>query len=218
MTQNHRSGETKKVGRHSLLYVMAAAAEYGPELKKLITPLICGVGPVESAIALTARLSQLQTDQSLPDLVVSLGSAGSNHLPQTGIFQAHSVSYRDMDASVLGFEPGVTPFVDLPATLDLGLPITGIEQASLSTGANVVSGSAYDTIDADMVDMESFALTRACQHFEVPIIIIRGISDGRDDLNHIDDWTRYLHIIDAKIASAVQTLEQQIRHGQFLKQ
>ena len=34
-----------------------------------------------------------------PDLVVSLGSAGSRTLEQTEIYQAVSVSYRDIDAS-----------------------------------------------------------------------------------------------------------------------
>jgi adenosylhomocysteine nucleosidase len=82
-------------------------------------------------------------------------------LEQTGIYQVSSVSYRDMDASPLGFEKGRTPFLDLPAVLPLPVIAEGVPTASLSTGANIVSGAAYDLIDADMVDMETFAVLRA---------------------------------------------------------
>src|SRR5690606_30493506 len=92
-----------------------------------------------------------------PDLVVSLGSAGSRRLEQAEVYQAVSVSYRDMDASPLGFPRGVTPFLDLPATLPLPLRIPGVKEATLSTGASIVSGAAYDAVAEDMVDMETFA-------------------------------------------------------------
>ncbi len=190
-----------------LLYVMAADAEYGAHLQKRIKPLKTGVGPVEAAIVLTAALARLAARDQLPDLVVSLGSAGSRTLEQTEIYQAISVSYRDMDASPIGFAKGVTPFLDLPAELKLPHRIEGISAARLSTGANIVSGRAYDLIDADMVDMETYALLRACQHFGVEMIALRGISDGASDLHHIDNWTQYLHVIDEKLAAAVDRLE-----------
>ena len=107
----------------------------------------------------------------------------------------------------IGFEKGVTPFLDLPATLELYTPLPGLPKASLATGASVVSGPAYAGIDADMVDMETYALKRVCQHFGVPLIALRGVSDGADDLHHIDGWTQYLHVIDEKLAMAVDELE-----------
>lgn len=127
--------ELKSVAGKSILFVMAAEAEYGPFLRSRIEPLMTGVGPVEAAIALSKTLARLDAVDDLPDLVVSLGSAGSAKLEQTEIYQVTSVSYRDMDASPLGFERGKTPFLDLPATLELPLRIPGIAEASLSTGA-----------------------------------------------------------------------------------
>lgn len=202
--------EVKRIGGKRLLYVMAADAEYGPHLEKRFKPLMTGVGPVEAAIVLTEALVRLQEGGGKPDFVVSLGSAGSRSLEQTDIYQAASVSYRDMDASPLGFEKGVTPFLDLPAELTLSHHIDGIPTVRLSTGANIVSGNAYDLIDADMVDMETFALVRACQRFGVELIALRGISDGASDLHHIDNWTEYLHVIDEKLADAVDRLESQL--------
>jgi adenosylhomocysteine nucleosidase len=197
----------KTVGSRSILYVMAADAEYGPHLQARFTPLVCGVGPVESAVNLTRALASER-----PHIVISLGSAGSRTLEQAEVYEVASVSYRDMDASPLGFEKGRTPFLDLPAELPLTV-MGDIPAKRLSTGANIVSGAAYDAIDADMVDMETFALLRACMMFDVPLVGLRGISDGADDLHHFDDWIQYLHVIDEKLAGAVDRIEAAIESG-----
>lgn len=197
----------------SILYVMAAEPEYGPHLRARITPLMTGVGPVEAAVAVTHTLATAQAGGRLPTLVVSLGSAGSRLLQQCGVFQASSVAYRDMDASALGFPVGQTPFLDLPAELPLGPLVPGLPTARLSTGANVVSGPAYDRIDADMVDMETYAVLRACQAFGVPLIAIRGISDGAHELTHVGNWTQYLHVIDERLAEAVDLIERAYPDG-----
>jgi adenosylhomocysteine nucleosidase len=196
-----------------VLFAMAADAEYGPNLKAMFTPLMTGVGPVEASISLTRALAGLAATGTLPDLVVSLGSAGSPTLEQTEIYQATAVSYRDMDASPLGFAKGATPFLDLPAVVPLPLSIPGIGEATLSTGGNIVTGAAYGAIGADMVDMETYAVLRACQIFGVPLISLRGISDGAAELRHVGDWTEYLHVIDEKLADAVKKLEAAIGDG-----
>lgn len=190
-----------------ILYVMAATAEYGPHLRARIEPLLCGVGPVESAVAMTHALALAENAGELPELVVSLGSAGSRTLEQGAIAQASTVAYRDMDASPIGFARGQTPFLDLPVVVPVGPVVPGLAQASLSTGANIVSGAAYDGIAADMVDMETFAILRACQRFGVPLVAVRGISDGASELTHIGDWTAYLHIIDERLADVVERIE-----------
>lgn len=207
------TGNVTRIGGKDVLFVMAAQAEYGPHLQKLFTPLMTGVGPVEAGVRLGAELSWLKSEKALPDLVVSLGSAGSRTLEQTEIYQAVSISYRDIDASPLGFEKGATPFLDLPVSVPLPFRIPEIKQATLSTGGAVITGAAYDTIAADMVDMETFASLRACQLFDVPLIGLRGISDGAADLRHVGDWTEYLHVIDEKLAGAVMRLEQAVSDG-----
>lgn len=189
-----------------ILFVMAAPEEYGPALRQRITPLMTGIGPVEAAVVVSAALARLAAQGDLPEVVVCLGSAGSRHLQQAGVYQAASVSYRDMDVSALGFAPGVTPGLDLPAEVPLPFRIPNIPAARLSSGAAIVSGEGYDPIDADMVDMESYAVCRACLAFGVPMIGLRGISDGAAPLGGYMDWTRYLAEIDRRLAEAVDRL------------
>ena len=192
----------ERYGAVTVLPVMAALAEYGADLRARIQPLMTGIGPVEAAVALTAALARLEAKGERPDLIVSLGSCGSRTLEHAAVYQASSVRYRDMDASPLGFEKGVTPLSDLPAVLSLPCPIPGMPTATLSTGANVVSGAGYDAIDADMVDMETWALVRAAQTFDVPLVALRGVSDGRAELTALEDWTSTLHHVDENLAEA----------------
>ena len=206
----------KQVAGKSLLYVMAAEPEYGPHLQKRITPLMTGIGPIEAAVEVSRALGRLSHEGMLPDVVISLGSAGSAMLEQGSVHQVASVSYRDMDASPLGFEKGRTPLLDLPAIVDLPLRIPGVSAASISTGANIISGAAYGLIEADMVDMESFAILRATMAFDIGMIGLRGISDGARELSHFGDWTEYLHIVDFRLAEVVDRLETAIVEGNLL--
>lgn len=196
-----------------VLFVMALDAEYGAELRSRISPLMTGVGPVESAVAVTAALADLAARGALPDLVVSLGSAGSRQLEQVRVYQVATLEYRDMDASALGFPKGETPLLGLPARMDLPHQIPDLAAASLATGASIVSGAGYDAVAAQMVDMESYAVLRACQRFGLPLIGLRGISDGAEELMQLSDWTQYLHQVDENLALAVDRLASALDSG-----
>lgn len=192
-------------GGKRVLFVMAVGAEYGVHLQKRFKPLMTGVGPIEAALNTGIALADMGRTGNLPDLVVSLGSAGSRICALGHVYQIRSVSWRDMDASALGFAKGVTPFLDHPVELPLLTPLA-LETARLSTGANIVSGDAYTAIDADMVDMETFAVARACDRFDIPLMGLRGVSDGPGELNAMVEWTELLSLLDDRLATAVDML------------
>jgi adenosylhomocysteine nucleosidase len=204
-----RAVPVETVSGRRVLFVMATEAEYGPELRARIRMFNCGVGPVESGVALAAALAVTPVD-----LVVSLGSAGSFRLDHCGLYQITEVAYRDMDASPFGFPKGVTPYSDLPARLPLPLRLPDLPQATLSTGGNVATGpDFYAGLDEDMVDMETFALLRASMRFGRPLIGLRGISDGHAPVTGLKDWTDYLPVIDAKLAAAVDGIAAALSAG-----
>ncbi|MBI0476462.1 5'-methylthioadenosine/S-adenosylhomocysteine nucleosidase [Sphingomonas sp. MA1305] len=193
-------------GDRRILFVMATDHEYGTHLRARIDPLITGVGPIEAAIGTTLCLQTLAASGDRPDLVVSLGSAGSRRLPLASVHQIASVAWRDIDASPIGFPRGITPFADHQAVMPLATPIAGMSLATLSTGSDIVVGTAYDAIDADLVDMETFAVLRACQRFGVPLAALRGVSDGPGELDGVDGWTALLPVLDQRLAEAVDRL------------
>lgn len=190
----------------NILFLIAAEPEYGAELRRRITPVIIGVGPIEAAISTTLALQQRVAENRKPDLVVSLGSAGSHRCPVGTIWQIASVSWRDIDASRLGFERGITPFADHPVEIALPTPLPGVPTATLSTGGEVLGDERYDLIQTDLADMETFAVVRACQRFGVPVIGLRGVSDGPGTLQGIDDWTGMLNLLDERLAAAVDLI------------
>ena len=198
-----------------VLFVMATEQECGPELTKRIHPLITGVGPVEAASVTSEVLTRLKAEGELPHLVFSLGSAGSRNLEHAEVYQLASVSYRDMDCSPLGFARGLVPFLDEPAVIAIPQQIPGIASASIATGASIVSGAAYDAIEADMVDMESYAVYRAAKRFNVPMIGLRGITDGKSELSRYEDWADYLEIVDRKLAADIDKFFAAVESGSF---
>lgn len=199
----------ERIAGHRVLFVMATDAEYGPELRSRIEVMRCGVGPVESGVAVAVALARQPVD-----LVVSLGSAGSNRLEHGGIYQVCEVAYRDMDASPFGFPTGVTPFTNLQRRLPLPFRLPGLPAATLSTGGGVVAGpEEYARIEEEMVDMETWAILRACMGFGCPLIGLRGISDGHAAVRGLSCWTDFLDLIDQKLAAAVDGLSAEIAAG-----
>lgn len=203
------------MGDLAVLFVMATEQEYGEHLKRRIKPVITGVGPVEAAVGTSIALGEVGRAGRRPDLVVSLGTAGSARLDHAGIYQVASIAYRDMDASPLGFDKGVTPFTGQPAVIAIPQRIPDVPAASISTGGDIISGKAYDAIDADMVDMETYAVFRSAERLGVPVIGLRGISDGRSDLTGLHDWLEFLHILDEKLALVLDALKVHIAEGRF---
>lgn len=82
--------------------------------------------------------------------------------------------------------------------------------ASLSTGGDVVTGEGDPSINADMVDMETYAVLCGCQRFVVSLTGLRGISDGQEDLYGMHDGKRSLGVIDKKLGWAVMMLRHRL--------
>ena len=51
-----------------------------------------------------------------------------------------------------------------------------------------------------------WAVLRACQRFGVPLMGLRGVSDGPGELTGINSWTDLLGLLDERLAAAVDAL------------
>jgi adenosylhomocysteine nucleosidase len=54
--------------------------------------------------------------------------------------------------------------------------------------------------------METFAIARACQRFAIPLMGLRGISDGPGELKDMMGWTQLLALLDERLAVSVDAL------------
>lgn len=195
-----------------IMTLMAAQAEFGDNMKLAgVDPTFIGVGPIEASYNTTKAIMNAIKEDKKPDIIFSVGSAGSASLEQSKLYQISSVSYRDMNAVAFGFDKGVTPFADYPASFDMPCLFSDIPKASLSTGGDIIdtqgtSGRSFNDIDADAVDMETYAIKRICDGFSIPVIGIRGISDGQEPSEGYKTWEEYLHIIDKNIAAFYERL------------
>jgi adenosylhomocysteine nucleosidase len=189
--------------------VMAASAEYGEHLQTIIQPYWIGVGILQAAMNITKLLERAKYRNDLPELILNIGSAGSNKFERGDIYQISSASYRDMDASPFGFEKGKIPFSDKESVLQLHTPLNNIKKATISSGSNVIdvngtTGKSYKDIKEDMVDMETYALAWVASDYNIPVIGLRGVSDGKSQVKGISCWEDYLHIIDSKLYDIIK--------------
>lgn len=160
----------------AILVVMALAAEGAGRFEAAgIEVLYTGVGKVNAAIALTRRLADLRGGGA-PPLVVNFGTAGSANLPARTLVACRRFVDRDMDVGALGFAPGVTPFDELPPVLEFPAAFPELREAVCGSGDSFAT--AHRGLDCDVVDMEAYALAKACKHAGASFACAKYVSDG----------------------------------------
>lgn len=143
--------------------------------------LYTGVGKVNAALHLARKLAHMP----VKPLVVNVGSAGSHSFDAGAVICITEFVQRDMDATAMGFHLGQTPFE--PGTvLSNGLAVTGLTQATCYTGDSFVT-EAHPQFHLQVIDMEAYALAKVCQHFDVPFLCLKFITDGADG-DAAEDW------------------------------
>jgi adenosylhomocysteine nucleosidase len=84
-----------------------------------------------------------------------------------------------MDVAALGFAPGVTPFDELPPMLEFPAVFSGLPEAVCG------SGDSFATVDhgpaCDVVEMEAYALAKACRADGAAFACAKYVSDGADE-------------------------------------
>lgn len=164
----------------ALLVAMALPAEGAGRFEAAGVPVLyTGVGKVNAAIALTRRLVELSRDGGQLPLVVNFGTAGSARLPARTLVACRRFVDRDMDVGALGFAPGVTPFDALPPVIEFPAAFPDLPDALCG------SGDSFATVDhgmaCDVVDMEAYALAKACRIAGAPFACAKYVSDGADE-------------------------------------
>ena len=163
--------------------------------------LYTGVGKVNATLKLTQKFGKYGS--YIPyDLVINYGTAGSRKYKKGELVDCTKFIQRDMDVTGLGFQRGETPFEKQPPLV--------IETESLFNpiGKNATCGSGDSFVEdrsqyyGEVVDMEAYALSKVCYHYQIPFISFKYISDGADD-NANDDW-------DENVSKGIEVFKKEI--------
>lgn len=131
--------------------------------------LVTGIGKVNAAIAVSTILGEFS-----PSRIVNLGTAGALRDGLSGTFVVGRVIQHDFD------DPGLYSI----SGLHFGEPIdVADEGVTLATGDLFVSDPelrAKLATQADLVDMEGYAVARAATVAQVPVTIVKQVSDPAD--------------------------------------
>ena len=131
--------------------------------------LVTGVGKVNAAIAVSTILGEYS-----PSRIVNLGTAGALRDGLGGTYVVGRVLQHDFD------DAGVYAL----SGLHFGEPIdTADDGLTLATGDLFVSDPAVRAAlatEADLVDMEGYAVARAAMTAQVPVTIVKQVSDSAD--------------------------------------
>lgn len=158
----HRSIST------DLPLVVVALEEEATHLHLADLPvLVTGAGKVNAAVAVATVLG----DHS-PKSVINLGTAGALKDGLTGIHVVSQVRQHDLDDQAIHALTGL--HFGLPIELEGDGPV-------LTTGDVFVDDPALRARlaeSADLVDMEGYAVVKAAQAADVPVMLVKMVSDG----------------------------------------
>ena len=150
------------------MILVVAATERELDYLDGVPTLVCGIGPVESALATSAALARQP-----PDAVVHVGIAGARRLPTSTLVIGAEAVYCDVidPSSSLPRIERESPDADLLETARRALPTARV--LPVATSARLGGGEGYE-VEA----MEGFGVLRAAARARVPAVELRSVSNA----------------------------------------
>lgn len=148
-----------------LLVVVAVHQEAA--LLRGVDVVLTGIGKVAAAVAVGRAIAERR-----PDRVLNVGTAGALHDGWEGVHRIGRVVEHDVDHAALGRLIGeeVSGEVVLDPSLDVVLATGDAFVADTARRAELARR-------AHLVDMEGYAVARACQAAGVPVDLVKVVSD-----------------------------------------
>ena len=156
----------------SRLLVVAATRAEAAYVPASLPVLVTGVGKTAAAAAVARALASYDDLAGLQ--LVNVGTAGALHDHHEGLHEPGVVLNHDIDADAiraLGYDPKERLRC-------------GPGEMVLATGDVFVTDPvvrARLAVQADLVDMEGYAVVYAAQQFGVPVRLVKHVSDRADE-------------------------------------
>ena len=153
--------------------ILIAIREEAPDLAYMMNLFYTGVGKVNAAMTASEIIAKYR-----PQRIINFGTAGGITVGP-GFYQCTQFVQRDMTCEALGCVPGQTPF-------ETDVHLGNTHGLTCSTGDNFVMNPVLE-IPADVVDMEAYAIAKACEKHKVKFECWKYISDQANQDAH-NDW------------------------------
>lgn len=167
---------------------------------KGITVHYCGIGKINAAMKATELILKGA------DGILNLGTAGSHHFETHSLIQCGSFVQRDMDLSPLGFPRGKTPMDEISDEIKIQTHDLNSNDFPMRWGV-CGTGDAFEVevpkVTCQLVDMEGYAIAKACIKLGVPFYSYKYITDGSDENAH-NDWVENLKVSSVKLFECYQ--------------
>jgi adenosylhomocysteine nucleosidase len=151
--------------------LVVAVEQEAVHLPASLPLLVTGVAKVNAAVRVARALADSPTR---PDLVVNVGTAGALHAGMTGTHEIGSVRQHDLDSVLIE---------QLTGRRDGEVIVLGPGPALVTGDVFVTDSALRDALarEADLVDMEGYAVAAACRAFDVPVRLVKHVSDTADE-------------------------------------
>jgi adenosylhomocysteine nucleosidase len=159
--------------------VLIALEDEAPQLKGREGVYFTGVGKVNAALA-----AAMLIERHSPGEVWNFGTAGGITVGP-GLHECTRFVQRDMDCSPLGFAVGRTPFED---ELEIAFGGNGL---ACGSGDQFVTNPAL-SVSVDIVEMEAYAIAKACLRAGVKFRCFKYVSDSADS-SSATEWQQNKH-------------------------
>ncbi len=178
------------LNKDDILIVCALEVETQNQLQDW-NVMYTGVGKVNATYHMTKGIVDGVTHGKRPRLVINYGTAGSRKIKKKTLVDCTRFIQRDMDVTGLGFMKGETPFEkDIPIVIESNCSFNPKgRNATCGTGDNFAEDKSQ--YYGEVVDMEAYALSKVCHHFDTQFISFKYITDGADEQAH-EDWENNL--------------------------
>ena len=164
--------KTHHTPAHSMRILVVAATARELATSDRWTALVCGVGPVEAAIATASAINRAR-----PSVLLHVGIAGARRaraLAPASLVIGCAARYCDLSYANSWAPRSVTAPAEMIAAVQRVLPTAPV----LTIGTSAQIGGSNN---CDVEAMEGFSVLRAAQRADVPAIEVRAISNDIEE-------------------------------------
>jgi adenosylhomocysteine nucleosidase len=155
-----------------------------------ITLIESSIGKVASSFATTTLIDQFDVDQ-----IINIGLAGAlKPIPAGSAYFVQSVTQHD------AFIPFDNYQQDMYQSIDCYVPEQSGKTLILTTGDQFITDDSQISNNADMVDMEGFAVAYVANRHNIPVTLIKGISDDANNSSEAELFKNLNTAMDQTIA------------------